>query len=141
MKILLAVDGSKPSLDAVDQLVKRAGWFSEKPALELLFVHFPLPQLPGIKSLGRAQVQQYYQDEGMARLAPAKKRLDAAGVRYNALVLVGEAAETIVKHAKSSGCELICVGPRGMSAVGKMLLGSTTTKVLQFSDLPVLLLK
>ena len=34
MKILLAVDGSKYSLDAVDSLVEHADWFRESPAVE-----------------------------------------------------------------------------------------------------------
>ena len=38
MKILLAVDSSKPSLDAVDCLVRHADWYREKPAIELLTV-------------------------------------------------------------------------------------------------------
>ena len=39
MKILLAVDGSKYSLDAVDSLIEHAGWYREKPQVELLTVH------------------------------------------------------------------------------------------------------
>ena len=31
MKILLAVDGSKNSLDALDCLIEHAGWYREKP--------------------------------------------------------------------------------------------------------------
>ena len=38
MKILLAVDGSKYSLDAVDCLVDHADWYRESPAVELLTV-------------------------------------------------------------------------------------------------------
>jgi nucleotide-binding universal stress UspA family protein len=48
MKILLAVDGSKSSLKAVDHLVEHASWFREAPAIELLTVHLPVPKLPNI---------------------------------------------------------------------------------------------
>src|SRR2546429_1540983 len=82
----------------------------------------------------------YYQEEGEARLAPAKKKLDAAGIKYNARVLVGPIAETIVKQAKESGCDLIYIGTRGMSAASA-LLGSTANKVLNLSAVPVLLVK
>src|SRR5712664_4115426 len=117
MKILLAVDGSKYSLDAVDFLVDHAGWYRESPEVELLTVHLPIPKLPGfILAFGKSQLQAYYQEEGEVRLAPVKKKLDAAGIKYNARILVGPIGETIVKHAKESGCDLIYIGNRGMSA-------------------------
>lgn len=142
MKILLAVDGSKNSLDAVQSLVDHAGWYRDKPKVELVTVHLPVPKLPGMgAAVGRSQVQRYYQEEGDARLAAAKRKLDAAGVPYEARVLVGPVAETIVKHAKDKRCDLIYIGTRGMSEIGKALVGSTATKVLHISDIPVLLVK
>jgi nucleotide-binding universal stress UspA family protein len=74
-------------------------------------------------------------------LRAAKKKLDAAGIPYQARVLVGSVAETLVKHAREKRCELIYIGTRGMSALGKALVGSTATKVLHISDVPVLLVK
>ena len=68
-------------------------------------------------------------------------KLDAAGLPYQARVLVGPVAETIVEHAKRTRCELIYIGTRGMNALGKALLGSTAAKVLHISDVPVLLVK
>jgi nucleotide-binding universal stress UspA family protein len=142
MKILLAVDGSKASLQAVDSLIQHAGWYREKPLVELVTVHLPVPNVPNLaKLIGKAQIEKYYQEEGEACLAAAKKKLDGAGVRYEARVLVGSVAETIVKHAKASGCELIYIGTRGMSDLGKALVGSTASKVMHLSDLPVLLVK
>ena len=142
MKILLAVDGSKPSLDAVQALVGHAGWYREKPRVELVTVHLPVPKLPGMgAAVGKSQIEGYYREEGETRLAPARKKLDAAGVPYEARVLVGPVAETIVKHAKTARCDLIYIGTRGMSELGKALLGSTATKVLHISDIPVLLVK
>jgi nucleotide-binding universal stress UspA family protein len=142
MKILLAVDGSKPSLDAVDCLIEHADWYREKPSVELLTVHAPVPKLPNMgKVVSKAQIQKYYDDEGEARLAAARKKLDGAGIPYEARILVGQVAETIVQHAKATRCDLIYIGTRGMSAVGKFLLGSTATKVMHISTVPVLLVK
>ena len=142
MKILLAVDGSKNSLDAVQSLIDHAGWYREKPQVQLLTVHLPVPKLPGMgAAVGKSQIEKYYQDEGEAKLAAAKRKLDAAGIPYEAKVLVGAVAETIVSHAKDSRCDLIYIGTRGMSELGKALVGSTATKVLHISDIPVLLVK
>ena len=138
MKILVAVDGSKASLKAVQALIDHADWYAEKPQVELVAVHLPVPK---VGHTNKAQLERYYDEEGEAMLAAAKKKLDAAGVPYQARVLVGPVAETIVKHAKSTRCDLIYIGTRGMSAIGKALLGSTATKVLHISDVPVLLVK
>ena len=142
MKILLAVDGSKPSLDAVDVVIRSFGELRSKPEVELVTVHLPVPKLPRMgMAVGKAQLAKYYEEEGEANLAAAKKRLDAAGIGYKSRILVGPVAETIVKQAGDARCDLICIGSRGMSALGKALLGSTATKVLQVSPLPVLMVK
>jgi nucleotide-binding universal stress UspA family protein len=138
MKILLAVDGSKFSLDAVNCVIDHADWYRDKPSVELVTVHRPVPKLRGIN---KAQLARYYQDEGESALAAAKKKLDAAGIPYNAVVLVGQVAESLVKHAKDKRCDLICIGTRGLSEVGKVLVGSTATQVLHLSDIPLLLVK
>jgi nucleotide-binding universal stress UspA family protein len=142
MKILLAVDGSKASLVAVDSLVAHAQWYREAPLVELVTVHLPIPKLPGMGAVvSKTQVQQYYEEEGNANLADAKKKLARAGIKFQARVLVGPIADTIVKHAKASGCDLICIGTRGMTAAANALLGSTATKVLHMATIPVLLVR
>jgi nucleotide-binding universal stress UspA family protein len=142
MKILLAVDGSKYSLDAVDCLIGHADWYREKPAVELLSVHLPVPKLPRMNLVvGKNQIERYYREEGEAMQAGARKKLDAAGIRYNASILVGPIAETIVAHAKKLRCDLIFVGTHGRTAAGNMLLGSIATKVLHISSIPVLLVR
>ena len=138
MKILIAVDGSKPSLKALQLLVDHSDWYREPPEVELITVHLPVP---AVGRVPKSQLERYYVEEGEAKLAPAKKKLDAAGIRYNAQVLVGPVAETIVKHAKARRCDLIYIGTRGMSAVGAAFIGSTATKVLHISETPVLLVK
>jgi nucleotide-binding universal stress UspA family protein len=137
MKILLAVDGSRPSLDAVNLVIQHADWYRETPQVELVTVHRPVPKV----GVAKAQVDKYYEEEGEQQLAAAKKKLDAAGVKYQAHILIGDIAESIVKHAKAARCDLIYIGTRGMSDIGKALLGSTATKVMHISDVPVLLVK
>jgi nucleotide-binding universal stress UspA family protein len=138
MKILVAVDGSKPSLKAVQLLIDHCDWYREAPEVELVAVHLPVPK---VGHLNKAQLERYYQEEGEGMLKAAKKKLDAAGIAHQARVLVGPVAETLVKHARDKRCELIYIGTRGMSELGKALVGSTATKVLHISDVPVLLVK
>lgn len=142
MKILVAVDGSKNSMDAVECLIEHADWFREKPQVELVTVHLPVPTLRGMSAaVSKSQIARYYEEEGEARLASAKKRLAAAGVPFEARVLVGPIAESIVEHAKAKRCDIIYIGTRGMTVLGKVLIGSTAAKVLHISTIPVLLVK
>jgi nucleotide-binding universal stress UspA family protein len=142
MKILVAVDGSKPSLKAVQLLIDHADWYRERPEVELVTVHLPVPKLPRMgAAVGKSQIEEYYQEEGEQMLAAARKKLDAAGIAYQPRILVGSIAETIVKHAKDKRCDIIYIGTRGMSELGAALVGSTATKVLHISETPVLLVK
>jgi len=142
MRILLAVDGSKNSMDAVQFLIDNASWLKEAPELDLVTVHLPVPKLPGMgAAVSKAQIDKYYQEEAEKQLAAARSKLDSAGVRYEHYVLIGAVAESLVKHAKEKRCDLICIGTRGHSELGKALLGSTASKVVHISDIPVLLVK
>ncbi len=142
MKILLAVDGSKSSLDAVKFLTTHMGWAKERPQVDLLFVHPPLPKLSGLGSvIGKKQLERYYQEEGAEALAAAKQLLDAAKTAYEPLILVGPPAETIVAHAKKARSDLLLIGHRGMGAVASLMAGSVANKVVQLSPVPVLLVK
>jgi nucleotide-binding universal stress UspA family protein len=136
MKILLAVDGSAHALEAVKCVIDHADWYKEKPGIELLTVHLPVPKLPGLgTTVGKAQIQRYYREEGEQALAEAKKLLDRSGLRYEARILIGDPAETIVKEAKKAGCDIIAIGTPAR------WIGSCANKVLNISDLPVLLVK
>jgi nucleotide-binding universal stress UspA family protein len=143
MKILLAVDGSKPSLAAAKLVVEHADWLREKPEIELVTVHLPVPKLGrmGAAGIHKADIERYYREEGEAQLLAAKKLLEKSGLPYQAKVLIGPVAETIVKHAKSARCDIICVGTRGRTGIAGALIGSTASKVAQISDVPVLLAK
>lgn len=142
MKILLAVDGSKPSLAAVSTLVQHVGEFRIRPEIELITVHLPVPKLPRMgMAVGKSQLAKYYADEGEAILTPAMKKLDAARLTYTPRVLIGPVAETIVKHAKSARCDMICMGSRGMGQVGAALVGSTASRILHLASIPLLIVK
>jgi nucleotide-binding universal stress UspA family protein len=142
MKILLAVDGSRFSLDAVDCLIAHADWYREAPVVELVNVRLPLPRFPRMGLVvGKNQIRRYYEQEGEAALAAARKKLDKSAIRYQARVLVGRVAETIVQHASKTACDLIYIGTHGRTEAASLLLGSTATKLLHLSKTPVLLVR
>ena len=142
MKILVAVDGSKHSLAAVRTVINHAEWYRERPNVELVTVHLPVPSFHNMSVVvSKPQIERYYQDEGESRMAEARRRLTAAGIPCTQRVLVGPVAERIVEHAVQTRCDLICMGSRGLGDLGRALLGSVATKVLHLAKVPVLLVK
>ena len=140
LKILLAVDGSESAVRAARKLIETAGWYKAPPTVELVAVHLPVP-LVGFADVvvSREMTERYYREEGEKMLAAARQLLDAAGIRYTPHILVGQIAQTIVAHAHGSGCHMIYMGTRGMTALSNVVMGSTATKVLHLADVPVVL--
>jgi len=136
MKILLGVDGSAHSLGAVKCLINHADWYRDKPKVELVTVHRPVPKLPGMgAAVGKAQIERYYQEEGEQALAEARKLLERAGVPFETRILVGDPAEEIARQAKKGGADVVYVGTPAK------WIGSTANKVMNLSEVPVLLVK
>ena len=143
LKILLAVDGSESATRATQKLIETAGWFKEPLEVELVTVHLPLPQVGGFSGavVSHDMVEKYYSEEGGKALAPARKLLDAAGVRYVPHILIGEIAQTLVDHAQKTDCRMLYMGTRGMSAMSNLMVGSVATKVLHLCSVPVVLIR
>ena len=141
MKVLIATDGSNPALAALDAFVARLGWFRDRPAVELVHVHAPIPYPRAAAWAGKEAVEKYYAEESAAALAPAAARLEAQGIVPTTVKLVGDAGREIVHHAAASGCDLIVMGTHGHTAMGNLVMGSVATKVLAAATVPVLLLR
>jgi nucleotide-binding universal stress UspA family protein len=141
LKVLLPVDGSESSTRATDELIRMLALYKERPAVDLVAVHLPVPRLPNMNLVVSEQaIERYYAEETDAMLAASREALGAAGVPYSVHKLVGPIAETIVDHARKSGCNLICMGTRGMTPLSNMVMGSIATRVLHLAHIPVLLI-
>ncbi|QCW50507.1 universal stress protein [Nocardioides dongxiaopingii] len=82
-------------------------------------------------------------DEGEPDLVGARAKLDASGVAYDLRQLVRglEASEDLVSVAASSDADLIVIGLRRRTPVGKLILGSNAQRVLLDAHCPVLAVK
>jgi nucleotide-binding universal stress UspA family protein len=143
VKVLLPVDGSKPSLAATRQVIRHAAWYKEPIEVELVTVHGHIPRVTGLSRavLTPAMVKQHYREEGAKALAQSKRLLAKASIPHAEHVLVGDVAPTIVEHANRTGCDMICMGTRGMTAMSGLVMGSVATRVLHLARVPVLLVK
>jgi nucleotide-binding universal stress UspA family protein len=79
-------------------------------------------------------------EEDMERV---KARLDEAGVAYDLRQLVRgfEPAEDLISIAEANDAELIVIGLRRRSPVGKLILGSNAQRILLDAKCPVLAVK
>ncbi|MGL5823341.1 MAG: universal stress protein [Nocardioides sp.] len=69
--------------------------------------------------------------------------LDASGVSYEVRTLgpANEAAEELIAIAEGEGAELIVIGLKRRSPVGKLILGSSAQRILLDAGCPVLSVK
>jgi nucleotide-binding universal stress UspA family protein len=79
-------------------------------------------------------------EEDMERI---KARLDESGVAYDLRQLVRgfEPAEDLISIAEANDAELIVIGLRRRSPVGKLILGSNAQRILLDAKCPVLAVK
>ena len=139
-KFLLPVDGSDTSNKAVAGFIKLLDWYKEVPEIHLLNVQFP--QRGNVNwFIDKESINLYHQEEGMKVLQAARVSLDQAGIACQIHITVGDPEEMIIRYAKEMDCDQIVMGPRGLGTVKGLLLGSVANKVMQFSTLPVLLIK
>lgn len=139
-KWLLPVDGSVAALRAVDHLIAEARQRQDCPQILLLNVQSALPA-DITRFVSGSAVQDYHREAGEAALAEARRRLDQAGLACSTHILIGDTAPGIANFAREQACTRIVIGARGLGAVAGLLLGSVTHRVMQLTDLPVLLVK
>lgn len=140
VKILLAVDGSKFTRHAVNHLTRHLRMFGAQPQAHLIHVRVPIPGRAAV-ALGRDRVHRYYRSEANKAFASARRMLDAAGIRYREIVLVGDPGTEVARYAKKEKFDLVLMGSHGHGALANLALGSVATKVLAHCKVPVLLVR
>jgi nucleotide-binding universal stress UspA family protein len=139
-KVLVPVDGSVNALHAVDLVIKS---ISEGRSLEVHLLNVQPQILSGQVRMyvSKDVVDEYYRDEATTALKPAQDKLDQAGIPYVMSHQVGNIPEVIARYVKSTGCEMVVMGTRGLGSMQSLVLGSVATKVLHLVDVPVTLVK
>ncbi|WJJ93651.1 universal stress protein [Neopusillimonas aromaticivorans] len=137
--ILVPVDGSQPSLHAVQAAIAAARQTGAK--VFVVTVQAPVFTANVKRFVAADVLDEYYHDAGEAALKDVRALLQTEGVDATSEIMVGPIAETIVDYAKKKGCDLIIMGTRGMGAISNLVLGSTALKVVSQAEIPVMLVK
>ncbi|TDG00767.1 universal stress protein [Paenibacillus piri] len=136
--ILVPVDGSKPSLRALEAAHTMLGSQKEAGSLIVLYVQ---PNVTYNEVLVGINIEERLEEEGRAILKEAEQRLAGTAYKYRTLSAEGDPAKVICRVAEDEGFDLIVMGTRGMGLVKEMLLGSVSHGVIQHARCPVTLVK
>ncbi len=132
-RILVAVDGSKPSLRALDLAAEMAQKFDALLVMIYVIRDMQLPeavsQMAEIEMVRETRLT-ILQKVGEKILSEADARARANGatnVRWE--IRPGDPAGAILAYAADNAVDLIAMGSRGLGEVESMLLGSVSRKV------------
>lgn len=140
MKILLAVDGSGFTKKMLAYLATHEEWLGASHSYTLITVQAPLP--PRARAVVGADIANgFYTDEAEKVTSPVLKFLKRHAIVPQVIQKVGSPGELIAKTASSGKFDLVMMGSHGHSALGSLVMGSVTTKVLAHCKVPVLLVR
>lgn len=137
-KILVPFDGSQGSWKALRKALLLA---RERGAeITALSVEEHLPHYAA--TVGEVEEEKELENAYFAQLHPqAVAMAKEQGLDLKTETLVGHAAQTIVRYAEEHEFDLIVIGHSGHSRVWGMLLGSTTTRVVDQAYCDVLVVR
>ncbi len=146
-KIVVPIDGSKNSMDAAEYAVKMAEKYGSEVAvvhvvnldqnLQLLGIYrlsYPDPIKKKIEE-ARAEAQKWFTE--IIRTAEQRRVPIKTDVIDSPMSVVA----ALVNYADEKKADLIVIGTRGRSGIGKMLLGSVASGVVTYAPCPVVVVK
>lgn len=134
-RIVVGVDGSQPSLDALHEAVKYAKLLGA--SIEAITTWtYPVSMGPYAAANGPSF-------EDIAKETMEQALTDAFGEQrpegLSAVVAFGHPAQVLVEH--SAGAELLVLGSRGRGGFAGLLLGSVSSECASHAKCPVLIVR
>ena len=131
--LVLAIDGSSASDKAVRFLIRHINPTPDGPDREPIMVTvvhaMPYVKYPEVREVGKRLVQRY------------AEKLAKSGYQVREALRLGKPADEILAVAKQDKADLIVTGAKGLGAIGRVLLGSVSTRVVQHSACSVLVVR
>ena len=140
MKILLPVDGSSVSLEAVRFAIRMAQAGLDTSVV-LANVQEPATLYELVVAHDPQVIEEVSAAAGAHTLLAAEALLKDANVAYETEVASGDPAHTLVDILERFECDLVVMGASGMSSLRSALLGSVSNEVLHAAGVPVMIVK
>lgn len=141
-RIVVAVDGSEPSLKAIKFLASAP--FKGRAHVAVVTV-WPQHRLEAFSvhagTAGHSELKEFVQKKGEELLSRVAEELKPAPYEIATELLHGDPALAILDCAVRHEAQLVVVGSRGMKAIKRFLLGSVSQKVLVYSACSVLIVR
>ena len=132
-RILIAFDGSDVSSRALERVIT----FMKTADVAVVTVARPLYRDP--RYTGYADPKD--EEEQRQVLSAARDTLEREGLSATGFAPVGDPADEILAAAKAFDAELIVIGARSLGMIGRLVLGSVSTKVMHEAGCDVLIVK
>lgn len=140
MKILLPLDGSDASLEAVRHAIHLC-----KDGLRATFVLANVQEPTHLYEMVLAPdaeiLAQASSAAGLHAIETGLALVEAAGLEYECEVATGDPAHTLVDIADRHACDAIIMGGRGQGPLRTALLGSVSHEVLHAARMPVTIVR
>jgi nucleotide-binding universal stress UspA family protein len=140
-KIVLADDGSTFAQQARDKAIELA----KKEESEIVFVNVNEDFCPiGLSEIDCNVVRELQTKESNAINAiaeNAQERFKKEGIKAMVIMETGSPAEMIIAVAKRESAYMIIAASHGKHGARKFALGSVTTRLIEHSPIPVLIMK
>lgn len=125
-KVLVAVDGSETSKNALRQTCKLA--FDEKKWITVVAIDPPYQG--DLDLIGVSNIKELLKGKGEEILEDARKIAENEKASIKTRHEEGEPFKKIIEIANEEKCELIVLGRRGITRFERALMGSVTAKVI-----------
>jgi nucleotide-binding universal stress UspA family protein len=141
-RILVPVDGSSTSMQAVDKAVALAQAFGAAVTVVCVIDPYPFTGVGEDFGYGQAEYLSVAMAQAHHSIHNAEAAFKAAGIDTEARVVEsGVPYEGILQTATDQGADLIVMGSHGRRGLQRFLLGSVAQRVLSHADVPVLVVR
>lgn len=137
--VLLPVDGSDDSLDAVGYVIEWAASLAAGTPLEVVLAHVQAPASLYELVITRDPdaIAAASREAGEHLVAPAMAALIAQGINVSVEYGVGDVAHTLVDIVEETGCDMVVMGTQECGHP----LGAILLEVLRTCPVPVMVIK
>ena len=138
--IIVAYDGSEHANKALDIGIDLAKKYGSKLDIVEVIDTAMLTGM-GLAPVPAEVVDQIY-GKAKREVEMAKNKAIQAGIsNVGGETLEGDPASSILEYAGKNGADLIITGSRGLSTLKRIVLGSVSSRIVQESKIPVLVVK